>query len=66
MNPLLTNLTKEGARGRLLTRRFETSPDPSLARRGTPVERFIGSSRRSLAAYRGALREKIDTLTVKE
>jgi hypothetical protein len=35
-NPLLT---KEGARGRLLTRRFKTSPDPSLVRRGTLDER---------------------------
>jgi hypothetical protein len=39
MNPLLT---KEGDRGRLLTRRCITSPDPSLVRRGTAVELFIG------------------------
>jgi predicted acyl esterase len=41
MNPLLT---KEGARGRLLTRSSQTSPDPSFARRGTLDERFIGRS----------------------
>jgi hypothetical protein len=29
-------LTKERERGRLLARGFNTSPDPSLVRRGTP------------------------------
>jgi MtN3 and saliva related transmembrane protein len=40
VNPLLT---KEGARGRLLTRHCKTSPDPSLVRRGTLTALFIGS-----------------------
>jgi len=47
VNPLLT---KEGARGRLSDATFQTSPDPSLVRRGTLVERFIGSSARLLRA----------------
>jgi hypothetical protein len=37
-------LTKEGVRRKLLTRQFKTSPDPSLVRRGTLDERFIGGS----------------------
>ena len=40
-------LTKEGARGRLLTRHFETSPDPSLVRRGTPAEPFANAASRT-------------------
>ena len=51
MNPLLT---KEGARGRLLTRHCKTSSDPSFVRRGTLDERFIGSRRLPLAPYQGA------------
>src|SRR5262245_9001571 len=39
MNPLLG---KEGARGRLLMRHCITSPDPSLVRRGTFNDVFIG------------------------
>jgi hypothetical protein len=39
MNPLLT---KEGARGRLSTAAFQTSPGPSFVRRGTFDGRFIG------------------------
>src|SRR5262245_61821619 len=36
LRPNLSTISiKEAARGRLLTRRFKTSPDPSLVRRGT-------------------------------
>lgn len=38
VNPLRT---KEGARRRLLTRPFQTSPNPSLVRRGTFASQFI-------------------------
>ena len=40
-------LSKEGARGRLLTRHFETAPDPFLVRRGTPSEPFANAASRT-------------------